>query len=86
MIAEMLPHMTTIAINMHTIHSLGIDAFLEEQEAQWKCPDCSTGYAWYTTHCSNCGKDLGDRKPYKNAFDKSIFQQLTPPNPDEPTK
>lgn len=83
MMAEKLPHLTTIAINMQAIHSRGIEAFLEEQEAQWKCPDCSTGYAWYTTHCSKCGKDLGDLKPYKNAFDTSIFQMLTPPDPNE---
>jgi len=81
--AEKLPHLNTIAINMQTIHSLGMEAFLKEQEAQWKCPDCSTDYAWYTTHCSNCGKDLGDSKPFKNAFDKSIFQMLTPPDPNE---
>ena len=70
---DKLPHMSTIAINMQTIHSKGISRFLEEQAAQWKCPDCQTDYTWYATHCSKCGKDLGDLKPYRNSFDGSIF-------------
>lgn len=70
---EMLPHLNTIRLNMMTIINKGMEAFLKEQEEQWKCPDCQTDFSWYTTHCSKCGKDLGDLKPYRNSFDGSIF-------------
>lgn len=73
MVTEKLPHLNTIGLNIMTILSTGIDAFLKEQEEQWKCPDCQIEYTWYATHCSKCGKDLGDLKPYRNAFDGSIF-------------
>lgn len=70
---EMLPHLNTIRLNMMTIINKGMEAFLKEQEEQWKCPDCQTDFSWYTTHCSKCGKDLGYLKPYRNSFDGSIF-------------
>ncbi|MEN6460337.1 MAG: DUF3795 domain-containing protein, partial [Syntrophomonas sp.] len=80
---DKLPHMSTIATNLQMILSKGASSWLEEQKAQWICPDCQTDYTWYATHCSNCGKDLGDSKPYNNTFDKSVFQLLTPPDPEE---
>ena len=80
---EKLPHWSTAAANVETIKKKGVEKWLEEQAAQWKCPDCQTDYTWYGTHCSNCGKDLGDLKSYKNAFDKSIFQMMDMPDPDE---
>jgi len=80
---DKLPHMSTIAANLQIILSEGASCWLEQQEAQWKCPDCQTDYTWYANHCSNCGKDLGDRKPYKKTFDKSVFQIMTPPDPDQ---
>ncbi|HWP98659.1 MAG TPA: DUF3795 domain-containing protein [Syntrophomonadaceae bacterium] len=82
-LTEKLPHWNTAAANRQTIQSQGVSRWLEEQTGQWKCPDCQTGYSWYATHCSTCGKDLGEIKPYKNTFDKSIFQMLKPPNPNE---
>jgi predicted esterase len=80
---DKLPHMSTIATNLQTIMSKGASGWLEEQVVQWKCPDCQTDYTWYATHCSNCGKDLGDLKPYKNTFDTSVFQMMKMPDPDE---
>lgn len=71
--AEKLPHLTTIGINMQTILSRGPEAFLKEQEEQWKCPDCGTEYTWFAVNCSQCGKDLVPFKPFKSSFDESIF-------------
>jgi acetyl esterase/lipase len=79
---EKLPHWSMAAANVETIKNKGAEKWLEEQSEQWKCPDCQTDYTWYGTHCSNCGKDLGDIKKYKNSFDKSIFQ-MKMPDPDE---
>ncbi|MEN6389152.1 MAG: DUF3795 domain-containing protein [Syntrophomonas sp.] len=82
-LTEKLPHWDTAAANLQTIKEKGTEGWLQEQQAQWKCPNCQTDYSWYATHCSNCGKDLGEIKPYKNTFDKSVFQMLTQPDPDE---
>ncbi len=80
---DKLPHMSMIATNLQTILCEGVNNWLKQQEAQWKCPDCQTDYTWYATNCSNCGKELGESKPYKNTFDKSVFQMMTPPDPDK---
>lgn len=79
---EKLPHWSMAAANIETIRNNGVAKWLEEQAEQWRCADCQIGYSWYSTHCSNCGKDLQDLKPYKSTFDKSIFQ-MKMPNPDE---
>jgi len=79
---DKLPHWSMAAANVETIKNKGAERWLEEQAAQWKCPDCQTDYTWYGTHCSNCGKDLGEVKAYKNSFDKSIFQ-MPMPSPEE---
>lgn len=79
---EKLPHWSMAAVNIETIKNKGTEKWLEEQAAQWKCPDCETGYSWYAAACSNCGKDLTEIKPYKNSFDKSIFK-MQMPNPEE---
>lgn len=82
-LTDKLPHWDTAAANLQTIKERGVERWLQDQQAQWKCPDCQTDYSWYAIHCSNCGKDLGEIKPYKNTFDKSVFQMLTQPDPDE---
>lgn len=82
-IAEKLPHWSTSAANLNAIREKGIDQWLDEQAHLWQCPDCQTDFSWYATHCSKCGKDLSENKPYKNIFDKSVFQILKPPEPEE---
>ena len=82
-LVDKLPHMSMIAANLQSIMSEGATRWLELQEAQWKCPDCQTDYTWYATNCSTCGKDLGDSKPYRNSFDKSIFELMAMPSQDD---
>jgi predicted RNA-binding Zn-ribbon protein involved in translation (DUF1610 family) len=43
---------------METIRKNGVAQWLLEQEKQWQCPDCRTSFAWYSTKCRTCGKDL----------------------------
>lgn len=83
LVLDKLPHWSTAASNVDMIKMQGVQKWLEAQEAQWKCPDCQSDYSWYATHCTQCGKDLGDLKPYRNSFDKSIFQMMEMPDPDE---
>ncbi len=82
-ILEALPHWNTVAANQESIKKQGTVRWLEEQANQWECPDCRTDYSWYAAQCSNCGKDLGELKPYRNSFDKRIFQLMAMPKPEE---
>ncbi|MDD2620220.1 MAG: DUF3795 domain-containing protein [Syntrophomonadaceae bacterium] len=80
---EKVPHWNTAAVNQEYIQNYGADRWLQQQAAQWKCPDCQTDYTWYATHCSGCGKELGELKSYRNSFDPSIFQMIAMPSPEE---
>ncbi len=72
---DKLPHLNTIANNLTTIKKFGVNHWLKEQDDQWKCPQCQTGFSWYAANCSKCGRDLTKLKSYKNEFDKSIFNK-----------
>ena len=80
---EMLPHWNTAVTNQEYIGNHGAARWLEQQATQWKCPDCHTDYSWYATHCANCGKERSTLRPYRNSFDKRIFQLMAMPSPDE---
>lgn len=57
-IEGLLPHIKSTHSNLDAIKSKGVDWWLSEQEKQWQCPECRTSFAWYTTTCGTCGKDL----------------------------
>ena len=53
-----LPHIKDNHSNMITIKEFGTNQWLSEQSTKWKCPDCGMDYAWYSSKCFTCGKDL----------------------------
>ncbi len=57
----LLPHLAGNHENMASIRKSGLEQWLLEQDAKWKCPECQTRFAWYTGHCSYCGADLKKR-------------------------
>ena len=59
-----LPHQTEKKVNLRRIAEVGMDAWLEEQEKKWRCPDCGTPYSWYLSTCVKCGRDLDGLKGY----------------------
>lgn len=60
---KVLKHLGDKQSNLKTIKEKGVDFWLAEQEKRWQCPECGTNFAWYSTHCRNCGKKIGE-----NAF------------------
>jgi len=52
--------------NVETIKRIGVEQWLAEQESLWRCPECGTGFSWYTANCTTCGKDLKGLKDYEN--------------------
>ncbi|MBN1534419.1 MAG: DUF3795 domain-containing protein [Spirochaetes bacterium] len=55
--ASLLPHIRANGDNLETIQREGVHRWLLKQEAQWRCPECGNGIAWYTERCGTCGAD-----------------------------
>lgn len=65
-IQEKLPHLKVTSDNLATINNVGVKQWLDDQEKQWKCPQCHADTSWYMFGCANCGKDLTGEKDYLN--------------------
>ena len=57
LLRKRLPHLKTVKPNRDFIKKNGTDAWLAQQESEWKCPRCKTPLTWYKKTCSRCGKD-----------------------------
>jgi hypothetical protein len=55
LIQKRLPHIKSAYKNQVMIQEKGIHAWLAEQEALWKCPQCNTHFTWYMKSCRQCG-------------------------------
>ncbi len=73
---SVLPHLKGKRANMDAIRARGADAWLREQEAAWKCPDCGAAFSWYTRRCDSCGRDLSEHT-YKFSRIKSLLLRLS---------
>ncbi len=51
-----LPHTAARRPNLEFIRQNGLEAFLNEQEKAWKCPQCGSSHSWYLEKCGSCGK------------------------------
>jgi hypothetical protein len=74
-VEPLLPHFRNNHSNMESIRNVGITQWLSEQERKWRCPDCKTGFSWYTRKCRNCGKDLREFT-FKFSFLQSAILKL----------
>lgn len=72
---KVLPHIKSKQGNLEAIKESGIDRWLIEQEDKWKCPECQTPFAWYSTHCSNCGRNL-KKYTYRFSWLNAFFLDL----------
>jgi len=57
---SLLPHLKSNHSSMVAINKVGIAQWLSEQEKKWECPNCHTGFSWYTKRCKKCEEDLKD--------------------------
>ena len=48
------PHHSEVLTNVRCQQEIGIDAWLNEQEKRWRCPDCGCATEWYDTKCPQC--------------------------------
>ena len=52
---ERYPYHLATPANLERIASIGVAAWLEEQDARWRCPECGERFAWRDETCSQCG-------------------------------
>jgi predicted RNA-binding Zn-ribbon protein involved in translation (DUF1610 family) len=55
-----LPHVGACTANLEAIRSSGVERWLSEQDARWRCPACGARIAWYSLACSGCGRGVRD--------------------------
>jgi hypothetical protein len=60
-----LKHVKIIESNQNFIQDHGVDKWLVDQEAKWKCPKCGTTFSWYADECQNCRYNLKGIKDYE---------------------
>ncbi len=71
----LLPHVKSCQDNLEAIKKNGVDAWLADQGKRWKCPECQTGFAWYSAKCASCGRDLKEHA-FRFSFLQSLFLKL----------
>jgi rubrerythrin len=59
-----LPHQRMRKDNLERIHRAGLEAWLAEQDKEWRCPKCQTPYSWYQSVCDSCGTGLDPLKGF----------------------
>jgi predicted RNA-binding Zn-ribbon protein involved in translation (DUF1610 family) len=59
---EEWPYHAAVPKNLARIQQVGVEVWLEEQDARWRCPKCGTKFAWQDETCKNCGKAVSNYK------------------------
>jgi len=52
------PYHILVPENMERIQQDGLSAWLEAQDARWRCEVCGTKHSWYGGTCETCGAPL----------------------------
>jgi hypothetical protein len=53
-------HHRVVLTNLDRIKAIGSEAWLQEQNDKWKCPQCSARTIWYQKQCTRCGTEITD--------------------------
>lgn len=56
-------HHAEALANIQRQRDIGLDAWLEEQEKRWVCPQCGAAVEWWGKTCFHCGAELPRRLP-----------------------
>jgi len=51
-------HHSEVLGNIRRQREIGIDAWIKEQEARWRCPQCGCAIDWYARRCPDCDTAL----------------------------
>jgi predicted RNA-binding Zn-ribbon protein involved in translation (DUF1610 family) len=60
--AEEWPYHAAVPKNLARIQQIGVAAWLKEQDARWRCPECGTKFAWQDETCKHCGEKVSNYK------------------------
>jgi hypothetical protein len=52
------PHHGEVLANIRRQRDIGIDAWITEEEARWRCPRCGCPTDWYAGQCHDCAATL----------------------------
>jgi hypothetical protein len=58
-----LPHHAEIPKNVSRQKESGLEAWADEQDRRWRCPQCGRIISWYDSQCSACGSPLSPQFP-----------------------
>jgi len=59
---EKWPYHAAVPKNLKRIQQVGIEPWLEEQEARWRCAHCGAKFAWQDESCGECGEPVANYK------------------------
>jgi rubrerythrin len=59
---EKYPYHLGVMKNLDDIRQNGVDAWLQTQDARWRCPECETKFAWQDETCKNCDSPVPNYK------------------------
>ena len=54
-------HHAEVLDNLRRLQEIGLEAWLDEEEEQWRCSQCQAPMAWYARTCLQCGAE----QPYR---------------------
>jgi hypothetical protein len=57
---EQFPYHLPVMKNLDAIRAYGVAAWLQAQDARWRCPACDTKFAWRDTICDQCGGQVSN--------------------------
>lgn len=55
------PHRKEYLPNLKKIREMGVQEFVEYEEARWRCPQCGQPLSWYDAKCAGCGAPRSER-------------------------
>jgi predicted RNA-binding Zn-ribbon protein involved in translation (DUF1610 family) len=59
---ERCPYHLGVMKNLDFIRQNSVEAWLQAQDARWRCPECGTKFAWQDETCKNCGSAVSNYK------------------------
>jgi hypothetical protein len=55
-------HHSAVIKNLDRLKEIGLEAWLAEQDARWRCGACGARFDWYDEKCPDCGAETRDAR------------------------
>jgi len=56
-------HHAEVLANLRRLQEIGLEAWLEQEDKRWRCPQCQAEVDWYAKTCFRCGAIQPRRLP-----------------------